>query len=268
MCQPGRTPQTPTVRNPPLRRKRRAGREPSGMAGGAAWCGRHELARRRCLPAARRQAGRAAGVAGEPHLDDVIRGRGRERPITEHRRGEPCQRMVAIAERFHSHCAEARAATATTRRPAPLQPLRGGPRRYSHCAEARAARGDGLCLRNIWKASDLQRLRADHGLVISAGKMSGLWSGHPASVRDTGAVRSWGCRSLRSSTASGSRKRPPPSGRSGRFTQRQTSPRVTNPSAVDVMQGVICGTTCPTHGRHPVSGPPRGRQGFQLPART
>jgi DNA-binding Xre family transcriptional regulator len=37
--------------------------------------------------------------------------------------------------------------------------------------------------RGIWKASDLQRLLADHGLVISAGKMSGLWSGHPASVK-------------------------------------------------------------------------------------
>ncbi len=37
--------------------------------------------------------------------------------------------------------------------------------------------------RGIWKASDLQRMLAEHGLVISAGKMSGLWSGHPASVK-------------------------------------------------------------------------------------
>jgi DNA-binding Xre family transcriptional regulator len=37
--------------------------------------------------------------------------------------------------------------------------------------------------RDIWKASDLQRLLAERGLVISAGKMSGLWSGHPASVK-------------------------------------------------------------------------------------
>lgn len=37
--------------------------------------------------------------------------------------------------------------------------------------------------RGIWKASDLQRALAGHGLVISAGKMSGLWSGHPASVK-------------------------------------------------------------------------------------
>jgi DNA-binding Xre family transcriptional regulator len=37
--------------------------------------------------------------------------------------------------------------------------------------------------RGIWKASDLQRSLADHGLVISAGKMSGLWSGQPASVK-------------------------------------------------------------------------------------
>lgn len=37
--------------------------------------------------------------------------------------------------------------------------------------------------RGIWKASELQRQRAAHGLVISAGKMSGLWSGSPASVK-------------------------------------------------------------------------------------
>jgi hypothetical protein len=36
--------------------------------------------------------------------------------------------------------------------------------------------------RDIWKASELQRRLAEHGLVISAGKMSGLWSGNPASV--------------------------------------------------------------------------------------
>ncbi|MFG6201429.1 helix-turn-helix domain-containing protein [Nonomuraea sp. JJY05] len=37
--------------------------------------------------------------------------------------------------------------------------------------------------RGIWKASDLQRMLAEHGLVISAGKMSGLWSGEPASIK-------------------------------------------------------------------------------------
>jgi DNA-binding Xre family transcriptional regulator len=37
--------------------------------------------------------------------------------------------------------------------------------------------------RGIWKASELQRMLADHGLVISAGKMSGLWSGEPASIK-------------------------------------------------------------------------------------
>jgi DNA-binding Xre family transcriptional regulator len=36
---------------------------------------------------------------------------------------------------------------------------------------------------NIWRASDLQRMLAEHGLVISAGKMSGLWSGQPASIK-------------------------------------------------------------------------------------
>jgi DNA-binding Xre family transcriptional regulator len=37
--------------------------------------------------------------------------------------------------------------------------------------------------RGIWKASELQRLLAERGLVISAGKMSGLWSGQPNTVR-------------------------------------------------------------------------------------
>ncbi|MGW3472291.1 helix-turn-helix domain-containing protein [Saccharopolyspora sp. NPDC000995] len=37
--------------------------------------------------------------------------------------------------------------------------------------------------RGIWKASELQHQLAGHGLVISAGKMSGLWSGNPASVK-------------------------------------------------------------------------------------
>ena len=37
--------------------------------------------------------------------------------------------------------------------------------------------------RGIWKASELHRRLAEHGLVISAGKMSGLWSGQPVSVK-------------------------------------------------------------------------------------
>lgn len=37
--------------------------------------------------------------------------------------------------------------------------------------------------RGIWQASDLQRLLAERGLVISAGKMSHLWSGQPASIK-------------------------------------------------------------------------------------
>jgi DNA-binding Xre family transcriptional regulator len=37
--------------------------------------------------------------------------------------------------------------------------------------------------RGIWKASDLHRMLAEHGMVISAGKMSGLWSGQPASIK-------------------------------------------------------------------------------------
>lgn len=37
--------------------------------------------------------------------------------------------------------------------------------------------------RGIWKSTELRRLLADHGLVISAGKMSALWTGQPTSVR-------------------------------------------------------------------------------------
>ena len=37
--------------------------------------------------------------------------------------------------------------------------------------------------RGIWKASELQHLLAEHGLVVSAGKMSHLWSGEPASLK-------------------------------------------------------------------------------------
>ncbi|HUE33627.1 MAG TPA: helix-turn-helix transcriptional regulator [Mycobacterium sp.] len=37
--------------------------------------------------------------------------------------------------------------------------------------------------RGIWKASELQRMLAERGLVISAGKMSGLWSGQPNVVK-------------------------------------------------------------------------------------
>jgi DNA-binding Xre family transcriptional regulator len=37
--------------------------------------------------------------------------------------------------------------------------------------------------RGIWKASGLQRMLAGRDLVISAGKMSGLWSGDRASIK-------------------------------------------------------------------------------------
>ena len=37
--------------------------------------------------------------------------------------------------------------------------------------------------RGIWKASELHRLLAGRGMLISAGKMSGLWSGQPNTVR-------------------------------------------------------------------------------------
>ena len=37
--------------------------------------------------------------------------------------------------------------------------------------------------RGIWKASELQRMLASRGMLISAGKMSGLWSGSPNTIR-------------------------------------------------------------------------------------
>jgi DNA-binding Xre family transcriptional regulator len=37
--------------------------------------------------------------------------------------------------------------------------------------------------RGIWKASELQRRLAERGMKISAGKMSGLWSGQPTTVK-------------------------------------------------------------------------------------
>jgi DNA-binding Xre family transcriptional regulator len=37
--------------------------------------------------------------------------------------------------------------------------------------------------RGIWKAGELQRMLAERGVVISAGKMSGLWSGQPNTVK-------------------------------------------------------------------------------------
>lgn len=37
--------------------------------------------------------------------------------------------------------------------------------------------------RGIWKSTDMRRQLAEAGLVISAGKMSALWTGTPTSVR-------------------------------------------------------------------------------------
>ncbi len=45
--------------------------------------------------------------------------------------------------------------------------------------EPAADRREQGCL----EASELQRSLAEHGLVISAGKMSGLWSGQPVSLK-------------------------------------------------------------------------------------
>lgn len=37
--------------------------------------------------------------------------------------------------------------------------------------------------RGIWKSTEMRRLLADAGLEISAGKMSGLWTGTPTTIR-------------------------------------------------------------------------------------
>lgn len=37
--------------------------------------------------------------------------------------------------------------------------------------------------RGIWKSTDLRRMLADAGLEISTGKMSGLWTGTPTTIR-------------------------------------------------------------------------------------
>ena len=37
--------------------------------------------------------------------------------------------------------------------------------------------------RGIWTASEMQRMLAARGLSVSAGKMSGMWAGSPASVK-------------------------------------------------------------------------------------
>lgn len=37
--------------------------------------------------------------------------------------------------------------------------------------------------RGIWKAGELQNRLAEHGLHVSAGKLSGLWSGTPISLK-------------------------------------------------------------------------------------
>lgn len=37
--------------------------------------------------------------------------------------------------------------------------------------------------RGIWKSTEMRRRLADAGLEISAGKMSGLWTGTPTTIR-------------------------------------------------------------------------------------
>src|SRR5260370_674084 len=70
--------------------------------------------------------------------------------------------------------------------------VRGGRVDRGPAARRRAAEGTeemkwnlrlAAANRSIWKASELQRMLAERDLVISAGKMSGLWSGDPASIK-------------------------------------------------------------------------------------
>jgi site-specific recombinase XerD/DNA-binding Xre family transcriptional regulator len=76
-------------------------------------------------------------------------------------------------------------------RPRPRHPRRGcvdrGPAPGRRAAEGTQEMKWNLRLaaanRGIWKASELQRMLAERDLVISAGKMSGLWSGEPASIK-------------------------------------------------------------------------------------
>jgi putative transcriptional regulator len=37
--------------------------------------------------------------------------------------------------------------------------------------------------RGIWKSTEMRRRLADEGLIVSAGKMSALWTGTPTTVR-------------------------------------------------------------------------------------
>lgn len=37
--------------------------------------------------------------------------------------------------------------------------------------------------RGVWKSTDMRRQLAESGLVISAGKMSALWTGTPTTIR-------------------------------------------------------------------------------------
>ena len=37
--------------------------------------------------------------------------------------------------------------------------------------------------RGVWKSTEMRRLLAEHGLEISAGKMSALWTGTPTTIR-------------------------------------------------------------------------------------
>lgn len=75
--------------------------------------------------------------------------------------------------------------------PRPQRPRRGRVDRRA-ATRRRPMEGTGLMKwnlrlaaanRGIWKASEFQRMLAERGLVISAGKMSGLWSGNPNAVK-------------------------------------------------------------------------------------
>ena len=92
--------------------------------------------------------------------------------------------------------------------------------------------------RGIWKASELKGTLAAHGLPVSAGKMSGLWSGNPASVKlDEGPgchLRRPGLRDRRTAAArtrEGHQARRWRAAPAGRRAGRWRGPRAARPGA-------------------------------------
>jgi len=96
---------------------------------------------------------------------DAVRDPGVARPFLDRNDGQVCPRAPFPRGRRVGAGSRAR-----------HRPMEGtGPMRWN-LRLAAANRG-------IWKASELKRMLAERGVVISAGKMSGLWSGQPNTIR-------------------------------------------------------------------------------------